>query len=365
MSNSNNENTNSAKKARKKKTRAWLPFATIIAVILVAVAAIGAWLELQDVENATLDICATQQDGYVQLVLDQINLKENRTDEEIINNILSTLDASSNKYWAFSRDQTMLFVKDVAETNKYKGFTAATFYGTPSASEFIESLKTGDVSHAFININDSEFLASGALFNYENKDYKIVLLTNKAALLNNNKYMGATSRLGVILAFVLGISFLLNMFLVHKIDLRSNQIAETNANLEQAYASNKTLSEKLLGQTSYNNKLKLWSPASLDRFIKKIDARRLISTFVELKFKTNEAKQAFLEQSTIVFPDNVVKIDDKATKLILIFLNQDSTQALKSINALITNSIEICEVYSVNSPTKAQTCAVTDNGGAQ
>ena len=63
-------------------------------------------------EKGIIEVCATQQDAYVQLVLDQINLKDNRDDEEIINDILKTMDSSSNKYWAFSKNQSMLFVKD-------------------------------------------------------------------------------------------------------------------------------------------------------------------------------------------------------------------------------------------------------------
>ena len=40
----------------------------------------------------------------------------------MIEKVLSSLDASSNKYWTLSENQELLFVKDVTETNKYKGF---------------------------------------------------------------------------------------------------------------------------------------------------------------------------------------------------------------------------------------------------
>ena len=86
---------------------------TTICVICVAViAGFTAHIELQRYEDGILDVCATQQDAYVQLVLDQINLKDNRNDEQIIKEILETMDASSNHYWTFSKDQSMLFVKD-------------------------------------------------------------------------------------------------------------------------------------------------------------------------------------------------------------------------------------------------------------
>lgn len=73
---------------------------TTICVICVAViAGFTAHIELQRYEDGILDVCATQQDAYVQLVLDQINLKDNRNDEQIIKEILETMDASSNHYW--------------------------------------------------------------------------------------------------------------------------------------------------------------------------------------------------------------------------------------------------------------------------
>lgn len=122
------------------------------AFTLLFTAAAGAFVYYQMVryEDGLLDVCATQQDGYVQLVVDQINLKSNRDNEEIITDILGTLDASSNKYWTFSRDQAMLFVKDVLETNKYKGFTTATYYVSDSAREFLETLKQDRVPHSQI-----------------------------------------------------------------------------------------------------------------------------------------------------------------------------------------------------------------------
>ena len=58
---------------------------TTICVICVAViAGFTAHIELQRYEDGILDVCATQQDAYVQLVLDKINLKDNRNDEKNI-----------------------------------------------------------------------------------------------------------------------------------------------------------------------------------------------------------------------------------------------------------------------------------------
>lgn len=97
------------------------PILIITTICVVAAAALGGlitYILIGRYEKGIIEVCATQQDAYVQLVLDQINLKDNRDDEEIINDILKTMDSSSNKYWAFSKNQSMLFVKDVLETNR-------------------------------------------------------------------------------------------------------------------------------------------------------------------------------------------------------------------------------------------------------
>lgn len=81
--------------------------------------ALGAW-QISSYDKSVLEIYAGQQDAYVQLVLDQINLQANRSDDEIITEILGSLDSSSGKYWTLSKEQALLFVKDVMETNRYK-----------------------------------------------------------------------------------------------------------------------------------------------------------------------------------------------------------------------------------------------------
>ena len=148
----------------------------LIAMLLVVTAFVAlTYFEMQRYEDGILDVCATQQDSYVQLVIDQINLKENRTDQEIIESILSTLDSSSNRYWTFSKDQTMLYVKDALETNRYQALTANSYYTTDSSMGFINDLELNKVKHERIFLDNKEYIASGALFDYEGEQYRICL----------------------------------------------------------------------------------------------------------------------------------------------------------------------------------------------
>ena len=75
-----------------------------IAAILGSMLLVLGLLFVHQFENGIIEVCADQQDAYVQLVLDQIYIKDNRDDASIIEEILGTLDASTNKYWTFSKN---------------------------------------------------------------------------------------------------------------------------------------------------------------------------------------------------------------------------------------------------------------------
>ena len=85
-----------------------LVITTIYVICFSVIAGAFAYTRINKYEEGVLEVCATQQDAYVQLVLDQINLKSNRDDEQIINDILGTMNSSSNKYWTFSKNQSIL-----------------------------------------------------------------------------------------------------------------------------------------------------------------------------------------------------------------------------------------------------------------
>ena len=174
---------------KNKKPKNVLVITTIYVICFSVIAGAFAYTRINKYEEGVLEVCATQQDAYVQLVLDQINLKNNRDDEQIINDILGTMNSSSNKYWTFSKNQSILFVKDVLETNRYKGVTTATYYESESATEFLNNLQNNRVTHDFIEIDENSYVASGVTFEYKNQSYKLCLLTGRNAIMDNNSYM--------------------------------------------------------------------------------------------------------------------------------------------------------------------------------
>ena len=118
-------------------------------VVVAAMSAMGHYL-MKRYTTTIMNVYATQQDNYVQLVLDQINLQENGTEESIISDIIETLDSGNTHYWTLSKEENILFVKNVTETDKYQGTSLDKFYDTGSADEFVKSLRLNHVTHELI-----------------------------------------------------------------------------------------------------------------------------------------------------------------------------------------------------------------------
>ena len=201
-----------------KEKRFWkmLTNVKVISVLIILAAAVMAvigWHEAKDYEKSVLAIYAQQQDAYVQLVLDQINVLDERSDEEIVQKILGSLDTSGRKYWTLTKDQALLFVKDVTETNRYKGLTTETFFTSDSAARFLQDLEINRVIHETIRMDGVRYVASGVIFEYNSAEYKICLLTNDTVILDNNIFLSSKIGLYVFGVLLLGLLLVVSMYL--------------------------------------------------------------------------------------------------------------------------------------------------------
>ena len=208
-----NDSTASAPSSTRRP-RAHFVTATTAVLLLLAVAFVGMdLLQVRDIDNGIAEAVAVEQDGYVQLVLDQINLQPDRTDEEVINDILGTLDSNAGHYWTFSRDNTMLFVKDASETSRYRSLMADAYFESGSGRDFLDELSEDRVVHDMITIEGEQFVASGALFRYAGSTYRLCLLTNRDAMLSSNTMLGSRSRLMVLLYVELSTFLVISIYL--------------------------------------------------------------------------------------------------------------------------------------------------------
>lgn len=258
---------------KNKKPKNVLVITTIYVICFSVIAGAFAYTRINKYEEGVLEVCATQQDAYVQLVLDQINLKNNRDDEQIINDILGTMNSSSNKYWTFSKNQSILFVKDVLETNRYKGVTTATYYESESATKFLNNLQNNRVTHDFIEIDGNSYVASGVTFGYKNQSYKLCLLTGRNAIMDNNSYMQIKIQMETYVVVLLLVLIVTAMLLAHsmrKLQKKLNDSEDTVAQLNQMIMKmNKKLLEKDLHDTRNN----VWDKEAIMPFMYKIIKR--------------------------------------------------------------------------------------------
>lgn len=332
---------------QKKKLRHPVLFFTLVATVLFAIGAERSVVfQMKRYEKGLIDVCATQQDAYVQLVLDQINLKDNRDDEEIITEILGTLDASSNKYWTFSRSQAMLFVKDVLETNKYKGFTTATYYGSASARAFLEGLQLNRVTHSEIEISGVNYIASGVVFQYGGEDYRLCLLTNRSVLLDNNTFLGAKVSLLTILACIMLLLVLVPLIfarhmreMLFEMDEKENSIRELNRRMEML---NKRLSERDLHDTRYN----IWQEDAIGGFLGKLSERGVGEvSALEVCCADAAARETFLANAHYSLDKSVLRFAFGENDLLLVFVQTGQDEVMLSVIPLLSQNARIGRKY--------------------
>lgn len=198
---------------KKSITVKTLTLSVVVSVLIYA----GIRIYLAKLETGLLDVCAIQQDSYVEFVLEQIFLRDNRTDDEIME-MIAALDASNDNYWTLSKNKQLLFVKDVMETNRYKGITMNSYYASASATKFLDSLMLNTIRHDEIVIGNKEYIVSGTAFSYQGKEYKICLLTNKDVILDQNLFLEANINILTVVMFLCVFCILLSTGLSYKVD---------------------------------------------------------------------------------------------------------------------------------------------------
>ena len=338
-------------KTKEKRGLVSIPL-ILIAMLLVVTAFVAlTYFEMQRYEDGILDVCATQQDSYVQLVIDQINLKENRTDQEIIESILSTLDSSSNRYWTFSKDQTMLYVKDALETNRYQALTANSYYTTDSSMGFINDLELNKVKHERIFLDNKEYIASGALFDYEGEQYRICLLTNTTVLLDNNKFLGSKMELIIIFVVAYSAIFVLPIILAISNNKNKKKVFSTEADLKEANNVIEVLNEKMVRDEIYDNRLNLFNFAAIDKFLEeyKKQVKAFPISFIAFRYGQKETVSNFFGANCILFGKRDIKFYDGKNHLALIMSVKCDNEKAKDIAKKVKADAELLSVETARS----------------
>lgn len=323
-------------------------FWTVFAGAFALLAGMFAWFQLNRYEQGVVEIYAVQQDAYVQLVLDQINLNRDQEDESVIVDIIGTLDNSTNKYWTLSHEETLLFVKDVTETNRYKGFTTSTYYISDSAREFIDLLNVNKVRHKLISIGEKKYIASGAVFEYLGITYQICLLTNPDAVLDHNVYLGARINMTVMICLLL-VLFVITIIALAKVcSKRTAQLkSEQDLNRDLSHTVEQ-LNEIISQAEAYDARLTAFRMDQLPLVAKKLSERALYPiTLMRLEYTASEAAEFLLEDSILVLDKNILRFrDDEHGFLVLVAVRYEEKAAVEAVKWLLYKEIDLTAVVS-------------------
>lgn len=305
------------KKRQLKRVNAW----AVIVVVLLFSLLMGylGWQQLYRYEQGILSVYAKQQDGYVQLVLDQINLQKNREDEEIVTNILGTLDTSNSHYWTLSEKNSLIFVKDVLETNRYKGFTTETYYASESANKFLQGLQENRVTHGTIQINAKNYVASGVKFSYNGKEYHMCLLTGADSILDQNDYLSAKITLSLIAMLILAfmvIGGIIIAMLAEKWYRRYEHMGIENRELA---ATVEQLNHELTKDSMYHTQYMAFRAEALPRLLSKMEEKDVWPLEILLvKCPEGRHRRFFFAEAQVLFDEKTVRVILDDTYLLLL-----------------------------------------------
>lgn len=318
------------KKEKMQFSNKMLIQALLFGIIILSI--LGIWFN-KNHEKSVLDIYADQQDAYVQLVLDQINVLPEKTDEEIIENILGSLDTSNRKYWALAKEQTLLFVKDVMETNRYKGFTTPTLFESESAGQFMESLQLNHVTHKIINMEEDMYVASGVVFEYCGSQYKICLLTNETVILDNNDFLSSQISFAIYMGLLLVLILLVSMIAIAGINGRDARLARLQNKAVRLNEELHEIEQELEAMDSYHSRWSLYSRNMMDVFVRRLEKREIRPVvFWEISFADRNQKKQFLEMAQVWLDERILRFRGEEHKIYLMFVQYQPKEAEQAMD---------------------------------
>lgn len=312
---------------------------SVFSMIFVLLVTIYAYMQLLEFQKGILEVYAVQQDGYVQLVLDQINLKNNRDNEEIVNEILTTLDASSNRYWTFSEDGNIVFVKDVLETNRYKGFTTETYFEAFQGKEFLAKLQQNKVTHGTITLDHRDYVISGVNFMYQENPYSICLLTSTDVVLDQNEYLSAKVSLILLGALILGTFVAVGLVLAYKAERWYRDYEITRLERDRLFANVERLNALLNKEQLFHPQTHCFTEEAVPVLLEKLETKQSYPMdWYVLDCETEKKREEFLTRTRSVLGEKVIRSLAGERYCVLYFL-QDSAPMREDLEQLLNENM--------------------------
>ena len=244
---------------------------TVIVVFFAMAADVFIVYQLNNYETRFLEIYGGEQDGYVKIILEQINRLDNEGTDEDITDIISSLDSTASRYWTLSKGDSILFVKSVTETNRYKGFHDGTYYATETASAFMNSLGVNQVGHRIIYLDNDRFIASGMIFEWQGEQYRICLLTYDRVILEDNVLLECRNAIIIILSIVLALLIILSMIMSKRITRQSLYIDRQEERVVWQNQQIELLDEQLKREYAFSASKHVFKSSVLDEFLETLE----------------------------------------------------------------------------------------------
>lgn len=316
---------------------------TAVVVFFAMAADVFIVYQLNNYETRFLEIYGAEQDGYVKIVLDEINRLEGQGTEADITEIISSLDATASKYWTLSKGDSILFVKSVTETNRYKGFTDGTYYASETASDFMNNLGNNQVGHQIIYLDEDRFIASGMIFTWQGEQYRVCLLTYDKVVLEDNVLLECRNSIIIILSLILALLIILSMIMSKKI---SHQAIKIDRQEERTIWQNQQIElmdEQLKREYAFSASKHVFKDTVLDEFLTTLDEKGVYPLhFAVFETESQEARDEFFEHMQIVLDNNVLRFSMDEQQILLVFVRYE-----KSVSDRIIESLENWNVHGV------------------
>ncbi len=332
----------------KKKTKSIAVNRKIFIVIAVAAIFLGAfmeWLcffELKHYEDAFLLAYGIEQDGYVQVTIDQINRLGEDATEAQITDIISSIDTSAMGYWTLTTDDDILFVKSVTETSKYKNLSSDSYYNMDSSKTFIRSLTVDAVIHDIIFINSDRYIASGGRFDWHGKTYTICLMTYDYAILNQNALLEAKNVVIVMVSIMVAVFICSIMIAVRTISKNLVRIAQFQSNeiyLNQTIAK---LQEQINTYEAFTSKFHTYYPKAVPVFLRSLYHKDVGPLHVVLlRIKDRAKMDDYLQKMLMATDENTLRFLLDEEHLMVILPGTDELMGEQMANILATPEVEI------------------------
>lgn len=308
---------------------------TLVVIFFAIVSDVFVVIQLKNYETRFLELYGSEQDGYVSVILGQINrLGENATEDDITE-IISSLDATASRYWTLSKGDSILFVKSVTETNRYKGFTDGTYYATETASEFMNSLAINQVDHKIIYLDNDRFIASGMIFNWQGDRYRVCLLTYDRVILEDNILLECKNSIIIILSMVLALLVILSMVMSRKIRRQEDHIDKQEEHVVWQNQQIALLDEQLKREYAFSASKHVFKNTVLDEFLETLDQKNVYPLhFAVFETESLEARDEFFEHMQVVLDNHVLRFSMDERLVVLIFVRYDKEMSNKIIDSL-------------------------------